>query len=310
MLREKRRMYLAGAGLLLTTVIWGFAFVVVKNSLETIPPIYMMAFRFSIAAVCLMLCYAKRLRLLDGAALRNGAILGLFLFLSYVFQTIGCKYTTAGKNAFLTTVYVVLVPFLNLLIFRVRPGARSIPAALIAIVGIGLLSLQKGESPFNIGDVLTLICGLGFALHIVFIARYTADQDPALLTIVQLFVCALLSWLGAFLFEGGLPAATLDRSVVVSMLYLGLLSTMVGFLLQNVGQKYVPPAPAALLLSCESLFGVLFSTWLLHEHMTARMWTGCALILLAVLLSETGLGLDRYLEGWLWPRKKGGVSGH
>ncbi len=293
--RAKTTEFLAGAGLLLTTVIWGFAFVVVKNSLDLIPPIYMLAFRFTIASLALALLYVRRLRRLDLALCRNGAVLGLFLFLAYVLQTIGCKYTTAGKNAFLTTVYVVLVPFLGWALLKKRPAPRSVPAALLAMVGIGLLSLQ-GDLRLGLGDGLTLLCGVAFALHILYIGRYAARQDPVLLTLVQLAVAALLSWLLAPLLEGGFPEAALHPSVVGGMLYLGLFSTMLGFLLQNVGQKYVRPAPAAVLLSTESLFGVVFSTLLLHESLSPRMWLGCGLIFLAVLLSETGLGLDPLLE--------------
>ncbi len=287
MQERKRAQYLAGAGMLLTAVIWGFAFVVVKNSLDRIPPIYMLAFRFTIASLALALLYVKRLKNIDRTLLKEGAVLGFFLFLSYALQTIGCRYTTAGKNAFLTAVYVVLVPFFAWMLFHKKPGRRSLPAALLALLGIGLLSL-KGDLTVNVGDLLTLLCGAGFALHIVFIDRYTAGSDPVLLTVLQLLFAALFSWLLAPLMDGGFPAQAFHPSIVGGMLYLGLFSTMLGFLLQNVGQKYLPSAPAALLLSTESLFGVLFSALLLHESMTGRMYLGCALIFSAVLLSQLG----------------------
>ena len=277
---------LAACGLLLTALIWGFAFVVVKNSLDLIPPIYMLAFRFTIASAALALILFRRLRRITRRDLQSGAILGVFLFAAYALQTIGCQYTTAGKNAFLTTIYVILVPFLHWLINRRRPDRYVIGGALLAMVGIGLLSLQ-GEGGIALGDLLTLLCGIFFAVHIVYIDRYTLAQDPAILTVLQLATAAVLSFLLAPLIDGPFPAQALHPEAVTGMLYLGLLSTMLGFLLQNVGQKYTTPSTASLLLSFESVFGVLFSTLFLHEAMTARMLLGCLLMFIAVLLVET-----------------------
>lgn len=284
---------LAACGLLLTALIWGFAFVVVKNSLDLIPPIYMLAFRFTIASAALALILFRRLRRITRRDLQSGAILGVFLFAAYALQTIGCQYTTAGKNAFLTTIYVILVPFLHWLINRRRPDRYVIGGALLAMVGIGLLSLQ-GEGGIALGDLLTLLCGIFFAVHIVYIDRYTLAQDPAILTVLQLATAAVLSFLLAPLIDGPFPAQALHPEAVTGMLYLGLLSTMLGFLLQNVGQKYTTPSTASLLLSFESVFGVLFSTLFLHEAMTARMLLGCLLTFIAVLLVETRFSFLRW----------------
>lgn len=276
----------ASLGLLLTAVIWGFAFVVVKNSLDRIPPIYMLAFRFTIAAAALALILCRRLRRISRADWHSGAVLGAFLFMAYAVQTVGCQYTTAGKNAFLTTIYVIIVPFLQWLINHKKPDRLALAAALIAIAGIGLLSLQ-GESGINPGDLLTILCGFFYAIHIVYIDRYTEHQDPALLTVLQLGFAAVFSWILAPLLDGGFPTAAFQPAAITGMLYLGLMSTMLGFLLQNVGQKYTAPSTASLLLSFESVFGVLFSTLFLHEQMTGRMLLGCTLMFLAVLLVET-----------------------
>ncbi len=275
----------ASLGLLFTAIIWGFAFVVVKDSLDWIPPIYMLAFRFTIATLGLSLIFAVRLKNIDKTTLRYGFILGVLLFASYVAQTIGCKYTTAGKNAFLTAVYVVVVPFLHWLINRQRTKKVHLLSAIITIAGIGLLSL-RGDFTIGMGDLLTLICGLGYAIHIVFIERYTAKRDPVLLTILQLFFAAILSWLIAPVAEGGFPSGAFKPQIAGAMLYLGLLSTMLAFFLQNLCQKYTSPSTAAVLLSTEAVFGVLFSALLLGEQLTPRMIVGCILILFAILISE------------------------
>ena len=287
--KKKSIAGLSSAGLLLTALIWGFAFVVVKNSLDLVDPIYMLAFRFSIAAVGLSVIFVKRLKRIDLAILKSGFILGALLFAGYAFQTIGCKYTTAGKNAFLTAVYVVIVPFLHWLINRQKTGRLHIIAAIIAVAGIGLISFQ-GDWSVNIGDLLTLICGLAYATHIVFIEKYTARQDPVLLTILQLGFAAAMSWLLASVMEGGFPQGALRPDIIASMLYLGLLSTMLAFFLQNVCQKYTSPSTAAILLSTESVFGVVFSVIFLSEQITVRMAAGCTLIFAAIIMAESRFG--------------------
>lgn len=277
---------LSSVGLLSTALIWGFAFVVVKNSLDLIPPFYMLAFRFTIASAALALVLHKRLPGITRADLKSGAVLGGFLFFAYATQTIGCQYTTAGKNAFLTTIYVILVPFLHWLISHRKPDRYAVIGAFMAIIGIGLLSLQ-GESGIQIGDLLTLICGFGYAIHMIYIDKYTEKQDPVILTLLQLAFAALFSWIFAPLLDGGFPASAFHPSIITGMLYLGLLSTLAAFLLQNVCQKYLPPSTASLLLSFESVFGVIFSALFLHEAITSRMFLGCLLMFLAVLLVET-----------------------
>ncbi|MBO5137630.1 MAG: EamA family transporter [Spirochaetaceae bacterium] len=277
---------LASVGMLLTAAIWGFAFVIVKNSLDFVPPIYMLAIRFSIAGLVLALIFCKKFSMLNKKILFHGAILGFFLFSAYAFQTIGCKYTSAGKNAFLTTIYVVLIPIFLWIMTKKRPGINVMIATFLAICGIGLLSL-KNDFTINIGDILTLICGVGFALHIIFISRYNATEDPILLTVLQLCFAAIFSWILAPIMEGIFPKDALNSSsTVASMLYLGLISTMVAFFLQNLCQKYTPPTIAAIFLSMEAVFGVIFSCIFLKESLTLRIVFGCSLIFVAILLAE------------------------
>jgi len=211
----------------------------------------------------------------------------VFLFLAYAFQTIGCNYTTAGKNAFLTTIYVILVPFLNWILIKRRPDVFSVVAAVLSITGIGLLSLD-GDLTMNKGDVLTLICGFCYALQIIFIAQWSQNDDPVLLAILQIIVAALLSWITAPFIDGDMNWSVLGSSdVILSMLYLGLLSTMVAFALQTVCQKYLAPSLAALLMSFEAVFGALSGVIFLGEIIPPRGIVGCALMFFAIVLSET-----------------------
>ncbi len=287
--REKGISILASMGLLMMGFIWGFAFVVVKNSLDYVSASYMLAFRFSIAGAGLAIVFHKRLKRLNKKIILHSAVLGVLLFLAYLFQTIGCDYTTAGKNAFLTTVYVILVPFFHWFISRRRPDGYCMVAAALALTGIGLLSLQ-GDMTVNIGDLLTLICGVFYALQMIYLDKYTEKEDPVVLATLQILFAAVFSCICAPIMDGGFPMEAFRVSVVVGMLYLGLLSTMVCFLMQSVCQKYTHPATAALLMSTESLFGALCSVIFLNEIMTGRMITGCCLLFIAITLAEVKPG--------------------
>ena len=279
---------LSSAGLLLAAAIWGFAFVIVKDSLDYIGATWMLAFRFSIAALVLTLIYRRKLKILTLRAWFHGGILGFYLFTAYLVQTIGCKYTTAGKNAFLTTIYVFLIPLFLWAITKRRPAWYVFLCAIMSVAGIGLLALGTGDTgAVNIGDVLTLICGIFYAIHIIFTAKYNHEHSPLLLTLLQFLFASALSWIAAPILDGAFPLEQIQNPrIIVSMLYLGLFSTLVCFVLQNVSLKYLPSAWASLLLSFESVFGVLFSTIILGEKITLRMGFGCALIFAAVVLAQ------------------------
>lgn len=278
-----------GAGLVLTAAIWGFAFVVVKDSLDFVGPTWMVAIRFTIAAVCFGLIFIKRFQHLNKDIFFHGCFLGVLLFLGYLTQTIGCNFTTAGKNAFLTTFYVILVPLIGWPVFKKKPLWYVWVAAAVALTGIGLLALDGDGAWYimNRGDVLTLICGIFFALHIIAGSFFVKKEDVILLTFFQFAASGVLGFVTAPFLDGNFDISLIKNStVVVSMLYLGIFSSMVCFVLQNVGLKYVPSALASLFLSLESVFGVLCSCIFLGERLTPKMFVGCALIFCAIVLAE------------------------
>ena len=272
-------------GLIVTTVIWGSSFVVMKNSVAVISPTYLLALRFTIASVALVGVFWKRVIVLKRQDLLCGGLLGVFLFVSYFFQTYGLKYTTASKNAFITTLYVILVPFLHWFFNRKKPSRNNVAAAVLAVFGLALLSLE-GDLSANLGDILTFICGFFYAIHIVFIDRYTEEHDPVGLTVTQMIVAAALSWIVAPLLEGSMDFRVIDKAMMAGLLYLGIFSTMIGFLLQNVGQKHLSPNTSSILLSFESVFGLFFSVLFLKDPVTLKLAAGCVLMFVSVILSE------------------------
>lgn len=277
---------LASGGLLLTTIIWGSAFVVMKHSIDVIPPTYVLAYRFTIASLGMLVLFWKQVKAMKKQEFASGFFLGLLLFISYYLQTYGLKYTTASKNAFITTLYVILVPFLHWILNRVRPTRNQLLAAVLAVIGLALLSL-KGDLTINYGDFLTLLAGISFAVHIVFLDRYTAEYDPIRLTVMQMAGAAVCSWLVAVLSEGACDLRGLaDLGTAGSILYLGLASSMLGFLLQTVGQKYLEAGTSSILLSFEAVFGLFFSVLFLHDPLTVRGLIGCTLMFTAAILAE------------------------
>ena len=147
---------------------WGSSFFIMKDTLNSMPVQYLLAIRFTFAALVLAVVFIKRWKVLDRQYLIGGTVMGFCLFVAYAFQTFGLEQTTSGKNAFFTAVYCVIVPFLYWIIARRRPDKFNVLAALLCIAGIALVSVTgENATAFNICDVLTLICGFCFAAHIV-----------------------------------------------------------------------------------------------------------------------------------------------
>lgn len=299
MSKERRNEIIACFGILVTAFIWGVAFVVVKNSLDFIPPVYMVALRFTLGTVVTSLIFIKRLKNINKRLVIHSAIVGVVLFLAYTTQTVGLNHTTAGKNAFLTTVYMILVPFINFFFTKVKPTIKAVIAAIIGFWGIGLISLSSGDFGIQLGDGLTLICGVFFAIQIVLVALFTKEDDPALLTIGQLFFTALFGWLVAPMVEGSLTASMFTKDSIFGILFLAIMSTSLANLLQNTCQKYAPPGPAAILMSMESVFGALSGVIFLGEVMTGKTLWGCILMFIAIIMVEVDITSYFYPDEYL-----------
>lgn len=276
------------AALALAAAIWGGAFVVVKGALDDVPPAWMLAMRFSATAFILCIVFHRRLKEhLDVDHVRKGIVLGLFSGPAFVAQFVGLADTTPGKSAFITAIYCVLVPFLNWIVARRRPQGIHLVAAVLAVAGIGCISFGEGSSAaLSRGDSITLACAVLFALHIVYVTRYAQGRDIMTLTIVQIAVSAVISLIWALAFEQVPAPGALGPGFWVSLAYLVILSSCVAMVVQNVAQSIVEPATAALLLSLESVFAVVFSVIFSHEDLTMRLVAGFALIFLAILASE------------------------
>ena len=270
--------------LLTAALIWGSSFIVMKNAVEGVPVFMLLGIRFTVGCLLLMLIFHRRLKTIGKKQLLHGAVVGTLLFAAYTVPTFGLRETTPGKNAFLTAVYCVLVPFVNWVIFRRRPTGWNWLAAVMCLAGIGLVSLE-GDLTMNRGDALTLVGGVFYALHLVAVSRFGEEDDPVMLTMLQFGASAVWCWGLSFMTES-MPNP-FPTNAWLELAYLAVFATTAALLLQNVGQSVTPAAPAAILLSLESVFGVAFSVMLGAEGLTAQLVCGFTLIFLAVVASET-----------------------
>ena len=278
----------AKLALLLATLIWGRSFIIMKDALDDITTYYLLAIRFTGAFVLLGIVFWKKWKHINKDVIIAGFIMGTALIAAYAFQTFGLMDTTPGKNAFLTAGYCILVPFLFWGIAGTRPDKFNVIAAVMCIVGIGLVALDDNLSVGR-GDLLTLVCCVFYALHIVVSAKFTRTMDVMLLTIGQFFFAAMWSWVLAFLFEPPLIISEMSTEIWMVLGYLCVFATAGALGLQTFGLKYTSPSAGALILSLESVFGVIFSIMVGAEEVTARLLIGFAVIFFAIVVSETKL---------------------
>lgn len=266
--------------------IWGSSFFIMKGAVDVIPTFYLLAIRFTGGALLLSLVCWKKWRELTRDYFWRGAVIGGFLFLAYSIQTFGLMGTTPSKNAFLTAVYCVLVPFLYWAVMRRRPDRYNILAAVLCVSGVGLVSLTDALT-VTWGDALTLVCAFFYAAHIVAVAKVSPGKDIYLLTVFQFAWAAVYAWICGLLFQQFPPLSVFRPDVIVQLAYLTVMATTVALLFQNVGQVWSDPASASVILSLESVFGVLCSVIFYGDPVTGRLLAGFALIFVAVVCSET-----------------------
>lgn len=282
------KKWLAIGALILVTVIWGGGFVASDMALESMKPFQIMMVRFLLASVLMgVISWGQRKgeeKLKDrSGAIKAGVLMGVTLFMGFAFQIIGLQYTTPSKNAFLTALNVVIVPFIAFVILKKKIGANGIIGAVMSVLGVGLLSLN-GNFTVSLGDGLTLLCAVGFAFQIFFTSEFVKKYPASVLNTVQMFTAFVLSAISLVIFgENDFQVTTQGW---LSVLYLGVVSTTICYLLQTACQKYIDETKAAIILSMESVFGTIFSIMILHEVVTVRMVIGCAVILAAVIISN------------------------
>jgi drug/metabolite transporter (DMT)-like permease len=281
--------------LLAVVLVWGTTFVLVKDALHDASPLLFNLLRMSLAFLALAILNRRQLRHISRKALISSAIAGLFLAAGYQFQTVGLNLTTPAKSAFITGLVVVFVPLLTAM-----PALRSAntPAprwptalgALLAFSGLLLLTTPAGTSLPNLfssigpGDLLTLVCAIAFAGHLLALSHSSTQVPIAQLATLQIGIAALI--MAITLPLGGKPHFDLTPRLIIALAITSLLATAAAFTIQSWAQQHLPATHTAILLTLEPVFACLTSFLVLHEHLSPRSLAGAALILAGIAFIE------------------------
>lgn len=278
--------------LLITALIWGFAFVAQRVGMEYVGPFTFNAVRFALGSLSLIpLLFVFRDQnttgdsnpslSLSGVIVRGG-LTGLVLFAGASLQQVGLVYTTAGKAGFITGLYVVIVPILWMFLGQ-KSGSGTWIGALLAVVGLYLLSVTESFT-IQFGDLLEIIGAFFWATHIILVGKFSRIISPIKLSIIQFAFCSLFSFITAFIFETVEISTILDATIPI--LYGGLCSVGIAYTIQVFAQRHAHPAHAAILLSLESVFAAVGGWLLLDEFLSTRGKIGCLLMFVGMLFSQ------------------------
>lgn len=274
----------ASLALLLTATIWGSAFVFQKFATDELTTSFIVAARFTGAGFITAVATMRKWHRIDRGYLLGGFLSGATMALGTGLQTVAMTLgTSPGKSAFLTAAYCVIVPFLYWLVKKEKPQKNHLLSAVICLIGIGLISWNGGGG-LTLGDGVTLLCSVVFAANIISISVFSQGRDPMLLTMLQICISAIFGWISVIV-TSGMPQS-LSVGAAGSVLYLAIFPTALCLSLQTIGLKRVNATVATVLLSLESVFGVLFSILLYQENVTVRMGIGFAVVFVAVLISQ------------------------
>lgn len=279
-------------GLIIVTLFWGFGFPWLKIVGEYFPTFYMIGFRFGIAAITLGVLFYKKLRLIDKKLVKNGLILSLFLFLTYIFATVGIMYTTSSRASFFTCIHVLLIPFILRIFLKVRIAKNTIISVVICTLGLFLLSYTKEMGlAFASGDLICVLGALCYAVHVVITGVLAKDNDPALLTIIQLAFVSVFGFIIA-VFTETMPANPSGLSVV-TLILLGVFCSALAFYLQTACQKFISSERVGVIFSLEPVFGVIASYIILGESLGIAGIFGGACVFIALAYQESGFKFNK-----------------
>ena len=290
--------------LFITSIIWGLAFVAQAQGVEHIGPFTFTASRSLVAIIFWYLTYvffnktskSYREQKFDmKRTIRGGVLCGLVFTFGINFQQIGLVYTTAGKASFLTALYIVFIPIIGL--FYGKKINKKLQLCIVfAMIGTYLMSV-KGSLSMNIGDLITIFGSIVFAIHILMLSEFSKDTNAVLVSLIQFAVCGFFSLIAALIFEGIEMSAILKSYLAI--LYVGILSSGVGFTIQLMALKELDPVVASMISSLESVFGAVFGWLILSQSMSEREIIGGIIIFVATLIAQLPIEvfLQKKLEG-------------
>jgi drug/metabolite transporter (DMT)-like permease len=279
---KRYKTLLSDLGLFYAAAIWGSTFILVKDTLNDINAVTLVAYRFifSAAVMAIILLLMKK-KFFSG--FKYGLILGLLVWFLFIPQTIGLNYTTASNSGFITGLFIVFLPFFSALFFKIRPSVVKLISVCIALIGLWFLT--GGLKQINIGDILTLSAAVTYALHLLFADKFVKNNiDPYVLCFQQFLVVGVLSFIAGFFMKVPLYFSGMKPLFVV--IFLALFPGVSAFVIQLVAQKHTSPIKVGLIFTMEPVFAAIFAWTLGGEKFIANNAFGGLLIVIAMLLAE------------------------
>jgi len=275
----------ADIALIVATFVWGGTFVVVKQSLALVSPVLLVALRFWLATLVIVILIPAGLRNIPRTTLLQGTALSLVLTGGLIFQTIGLVSTEPSYSAFITSLSVLLVPLLGVVIYKHRPRPQTIAGVMLAVPGLFLLLASRmSEFRIHTGELLTLAAAVLYGFQILFVGRFVSTSDYRQLMVLQMGGTAVFSTVAIPLIER--PRIDPTPGLVLAIILTGVLATAFTYYVQVRAQRLTTANHAALIFSLEPFFAALFAFWIMGHGLTAREWIGGAFIVVGILASE------------------------
>lgn len=276
--------------LLLTSIIWGFAFAVQSKGGESLDVFSFFAFRNYFAVLMMLILiiflYKKDEKYDIKRSVIFGLICGVIECTASLFQQDALIYTTAANVSFITTLYVILVPIFGVFLGE-KINKKTWLCVVLVVIGMYLLCIKPGFT-INKGDALALLCGILFAIHILVIDRGGESVNSLIFCFVQFFVCGFVSTILMLIFETPINFTGV-KEALVPLAYTGMLSSAVAVTLQVKAQKELNPTIASIIMCTESVFGAIGGWLILHEVLSTKELIGCFIMFVAILLSQVNI---------------------
>ncbi|MCT4605648.1 MAG: DMT family transporter [Marinisporobacter sp.] len=278
--------------MIVIVAMWGLSFSLTKPILKNIEVFNFMALRFLIGGgvLCGILLLLGKLKV-KREQLIGGMITGAVLFLSFIFHTIGLKYTTVAKNAFIVGSSVVFVPFIATYIRKQKQPIFVWIGTYLAILGLALVTLEGKQGGINFGDVMTLVGSIIMAYYVILVEEYVTKYDATVIAAIQISVVGILSLIASLVIEE--PTMDLSSEGWKGMLFLGIVCTSLAYLMANIAQKYVPATSMALIYTLEPIFAALFGWLFLSERIGIQAVIGAILIVISVAMPNMDVFIKR-----------------
>jgi len=282
------KTYKAELILLMITFSWGFSFPLIKISLQFISPVLFVFLRFFFTIIIFYFVYRKEVNLKDYTQWKLGVTLGIYLFAGFCLQTLGLEYTTASKSAFITGTSLVIIPFVQFYILKIKPKVENIAGGIIVMFGLSILTEAHLTMP-NIGDILTFLCAISFAIHVVLLDKYSREANFNYLAFGQFLTMVIMSILFMTVFEVYISEnifVEINTTIILSLIYCSVFATLISIVVMTKYQHRTTPVRAGIIYSMESVFAAGFAYLLLNEVLNSSQLAGVLIMIAGLLISE------------------------